>query len=255
MQTVWVDAPSDGARLRDALARSTISSMRQRFGGFRDRLKRRAEAPAVTDEDSDVAAPDEVRRPLLAIGFGNPGSEYGNTRHNVGAWCIAALARRGGARLERHGRIDRATVQIDGRAMHLGRSRTFYNESGPAVAAELRRLHLSARDLLVIYDELDLPVARVRIRPHGGHGGNNGIKSLIGAVGSGEFARLRIGIDRPYDDGVPVREPERIARWVLAEPGDEERRQLREAVETSADAVELAVREGIDIAMNRYNQR
>ena len=151
--------------------------------------------------------------------------------------------------------MDRATVQIEGRTLHLGRPRSYVNDSGPAVAAELRRLRLDAADLLVIYDELDLPVARVRIRPHGGHGGNNGIKSLIGAVGSGQFARIRIGIDRPYDDGVPVRDPQRIADWVLAEPGEVERQQLRQAAETAADAIELAVREGVDIAMNQYNRR
>ena len=105
------------------------------------------------------------------------------------------------------------------------------NESGPPVAAELRRLKLQRSQLLVIYDEIDLPLAQLRVREQGGHGGHNGIRSIAGAVGGTDFARIRIGIDRPHDDGKPIRDPERVAEWVLsaaaARPAREARRGRR----------------------------
>src|SRR5690606_31448329 len=104
--------------------------------------------------------------------------------------------------------------------------RAYMNVCGPPIAAELRRLKLKPDQMLVIYDDLDLPVGQVRIRLQGGHGGNNGMRSIIGAVGSGDFPRIRIGIDRPYDNGRPVRDPDRIGDWVLSRPSDAERQLL-----------------------------
>lgn len=228
-----------------------MSSMRERFSAFRDRLLHPLsgeEQPASPVERSGM------RTPALVLGIGNPGAEYGNTRHNVGAWCIALLARRHGVELERHGRVDRAAVEVEGHTLHLARARAYVNESGPPTAAEASRLGIGPERLLFIYDDIDLPVGRMRIRPHGGHGGHNGVRSLIDALGSDAFARIRVGIDRPYDDGRPVRDPDRIADWVLSEPGPEERALLDEAVARTADAVELAVLQGIDIAMNRFNR-
>ena len=231
-----------------------MTSMRQRFAGFLNR--RRPNPDPAPPPDREASEPgDERRRPALVIGLGNPGGEYGNTRHNLGARCVNLLARRHDVPLERHGRFDRASIAIDGRTLHLGRPRAFVNESGAPIAAELRRLALDPPRLLLIYDDLDLPVAQVRIRGRGGHGGNNGMKSIIAEVGSGDFARIRIGIDRPYDDGVPVRDPDRIADWVLAEPGAGERERLEAAVQSAAEAIEVAVRDGLEIAMNRFNRR
>jgi PTH1 family peptidyl-tRNA hydrolase len=207
--------------------------------------------PAASDEAPDE--PIEQARPSLVVGLGNPGKEYGDTRHNVGAWCIALLARRHGATLERHGRVDRATIRIGEREVHLGRPRAYMNESGPPVAAEARRLRLGRPQLLVVYDELDLPTGRVRLRLGGGYGGNRGMRSVIGALGGNDVPRVRIGIDRPYDDGVPVRDPDRIADWVLSRPARAERALLDAAVERAADAVELAAVEGVEAAMRRFN--
>jgi PTH1 family peptidyl-tRNA hydrolase len=234
-------APDDGAM-----------GLRRRFAGFRDRLGG-PRSPAAEPE-VEQREPGEPLRPRLVVGLGNPGPEYRDTRHNVGAWCIERLAARHGRKLERDKRVWRATIEVDGRPLHLASPRTFYNESGAAVAAELRRLRLARGQLLVVYDEIDLPVAQVRIRPHGGHGGNNGMRSLLGALGGGDFPRIRIGIDRPYDEGAPVRDPDRVADWVLSKPGREERAALDAAVETVADAVELAAREGIEVAMSRLNR-
>ena len=238
----------------------------RRFTAFRDRL---GAPPARHDQaTSDDASDDpaESRRPRLIVGLGNPGPEYEGTRHNVGMWTIQRLAERHGATLARDKRVWRATIEVGGRALHVAAPRSWYNESGPAVASELRRLRLARTQLLVIHDDIDMTLARVRMRPHGGHGGNNGMRSILDALGDGDFPRIRIGIDRPYDPdpddpdgalsrGRPVRDPDRVADWVLSRPNREERASLDAAIADVADAVELAAREGIDAAMNRLNRR
>ena len=225
--------------------------LRRRFTAFRAR-RRVAPPPdlgAAEAAGSGEAASGEPSRPRLVVGLGNPGAEYRGTRHNAGASCIERLAARYGAQLSRDQRVMRASIEIDGHTLHLATPRSYYNESGAAVAAELRRLRLLRDTLLVVYDEIDLPLARVRMRPQGGHGGNNGMRSILGSLGGGDFPRIRIGIDRPYDDGRPVRDPDRVADWVLGKPGREEREALDAAVEAAADAVELAVRESVEAAM------
>ena len=227
-----------------------MAAMRQRFSAFRRLLLHPAPPRRPPPPSEEPGGP---RRVELIVGLGNPGSGYGDTRHNVGARCVALLARRHGAQLQRHGRVDRATIELERRTLHLLRPRAMVNISGPPVAGEMRRLRLRAEQLLVIYDDLDLPVGQVRIRPQGGHGGHNGVRSLLESMGGGEFARVRIGIDRPYDDGRPVRDLERIADWVLSAPGAEERRLIDAAIATAADAIELAAIEGIDRAMSAFN--
>ncbi len=240
--------------------------LRRRFAAFRDRL---GAPPARQDEATSGDASDdtaESRRPRLIVGLGNPGPDYEGTRHNVGMWTIQRLAERHGATLARDKRVWRATIEVGGRPLHLAAPRSWYNESGPAVAAELRRLRLARTRLLVIHDDIDMALARVRMRPHGGHGGNNGMRSILDALGGGDFPRIRIGIDRPYDPdpddpdgalsrGRPVRDPDRVAGWVLSRPDREERASLDAAITDVADAVELAAREGIEAAMNRLNRR
>ncbi len=226
--------------------------LRRRFSNFRGRLGGSRGSPEAAPAE-DAPGDEGPLRPRLVVGLGNPGAEYSETRHNVGAWCIERLAARYGRKLERDKRVSRATIEVDGVPLHLARPRTYYNESGGPVAAELRRLRLSRSQLLVVYDEIDLPLRAVRMRPHGGHGGNNGMRSVLAAVGGNDIARIRIGIDRPYDDGVPVRDPDRVAAWVLSQPGRDERATLDAAVEAVADAIELAVREGVEVAMGRLH--
>lgn len=212
-------------------------------------------APKEPEATSPIGATVEAEsRPLLVVGLGNLGSDYAQTRHNVGAWCIALLAKQHHVELKREGRVDSATISVDGRRVTLARPRSFMNESGGPVAQEARRLHAPASQVLVIYDELDLPVGRTRMRLQGSSGGNNGMKSLISALGSEQFARVRIGIDRPYDAGVPVRDPERIASWVLSRPSAADKALLDATVARVASAVEVAVREGYDVAMRLLNE-
>ncbi|MEX2373925.1 MAG: aminoacyl-tRNA hydrolase [Dehalococcoidia bacterium] len=218
-------------------------SLISRFSQFR-------RSPAKREvEDSEPPEGADLDRPLLVLGLGNPDDRYAQTRHNVGAWIVATLAQRHHAQPRREGRVNIARIEIDGRPVHIGRPRAYMNESGPPIAQEARRIKARPQQVLVLYDELDLPVGATRLRTKGSSGGNNGMKSIIGALGSQEFARLRMGIDRPYDHGQPVRDPERVAAWVLSKPSPEHRRLLDAAVERAADAVEVAVREGYDAAI------
>ncbi len=227
-------------------------SLKSRFAGFRNARKR---GPVDATEEQPRSEVPFDGRPLLVVGLGNPGGEYGNTRHNVGVWVLNLLAKRHGGALARHGKVDRTTVTIEGREVTLARPRAFMNVCGPPVAAEVRRLKIRPEALLVVYDDLDLPVGRLRLRQTGSAGGNNGMKSLIGAVGSKDFARARIGIDRPYEDGKGVRDPDRIADWVLSPPTPDQRALLDDAVIRAADAIELAIRDGIEAAMGEFNRR
>jgi PTH1 family peptidyl-tRNA hydrolase len=225
-------------------------SLKSRFSAFRDRLP----GPRVEEPPTPEEAEAPALRPALVVGLGNPGPEYANTRHNVGARVVALLAKRHGAQLKRNGRVDGAVIDIDGQRLEIASPRAYMNESGPPIAEAVKRLRIDPSRLLVIYDELDLPAGRVRIRLEGGAGGNNGMRSIIASLRTQGFPRVRIGIDRPYDGSTPVRDPDRIAAWVLSPPTKADREALDRAVEQVADAVELAVREGLEVAMNRYNQ-
>ena len=137
-------------------------------------------------------------------------------------------------------------MEIEGRRVVLARPRTFVNRSGAAVSYLLTRYAASPQGLLVVYDEMELPPGRVRLRPRGGAGGHNGLKSVLGAVGSGEVPRLRVGIGRPPPGVDPV-------EYVLGEPSGEEESALSGAVELSVEVVRAVLADGIDAAMNRHN--
>jgi PTH1 family peptidyl-tRNA hydrolase len=197
-------------------------------------------------------APGDVER--LIVGLGNPGSEHARNRHNVGFWVVNRLARLAGIDFARRGRLaSLAEGTIAGRHVALVKPQTFVNNSGDAVRDLLRRYRLAPSDLLVVYDELDLPVGALRIREQGGHGGQNGMRSIIAAIGSQEFPRIRIGIGRPLAGGEPTRDPEYVAAYVLADPTPEERERLEAAVERAAEAVLAVLADGVGGAMARFN--
>jgi PTH1 family peptidyl-tRNA hydrolase len=191
----------------------------------------------------------------LIVGLGNPGREYAHSRHNVGFWCLNRLARRHGIAFSRRGRL--AAVgegQLAGQPVILAKPRTFVNLSGRAVSHLLKRCRLSPEQLLVVYDDLDLPLGRVRLRPSGSHGGHRGMRSIVEAVGSQDFPRIRIGIGRPKVAGEPTWEPGHVVDYVLGPMTAEERRTLDEAVATAGEAILCLLSEGIETAMNRYNR-
>jgi len=136
----------------------------------------------------------------------------------------------------------------------LLKPRTYVNQSGHAVGPVLRQAKLPPERVLVIYDELDLPAGRLRIKSKGGHGGHNGLRSIAGAIGSTDFARIRIGIGRPHVDGEPSWDPDVVAPWVLGDPTPQQAKTLQDAVARAAKAVEEVVTDGVEAAMNRHNK-
>jgi peptidyl-tRNA hydrolase, PTH1 family len=136
----------------------------------------------------------------LIVGLGNPGRVYTRNRHNVGFQCLNQFARLKSIRLDR--RQCRARIgmgEVSGVPLILARPGTFMNVSGDSVSCLVRRHHIDLSDLLIICDDLDLPLGKIRLRQSGGSGGHRGINSIISALGSGDFARLRVGIGRPQD--------------------------------------------------------
>ena len=186
----------------------------------------------------------------VVIGLGNPGLEYHRTRHNSGADAVALLADRHGGALRRDGRIKvlADTVRVGQHRILLGFPQTYYNESGVAVGALLRRHHLEPERLVVVHDELDLPPGRIKVKFGGGLAGNRGLASIKAHLGTDEFARVRIGVGKP-----PGRQ--QGADHVLRRPGKAERTELDVTIEEAADAVETLLADGIDTAMQRFNAR
>jgi len=183
----------------------------------------------------------------LIVGLGNPGPTYEGTRHNVGYRVVEELARRHAFPKARRGFDGRcAEGAIGGRPVLLLQPTTFMNDSGRSVAAALRALRLPLERVLVVHDHIDLPFGRLRLVEGGGSGGHNGLKSITGLLGPG-YPRLRVGVDRPasYD-------PDVVADYVLSRFG-ESRAEVAELVGTSADAVELWLHDGLEVAANRVN--
>jgi PTH1 family peptidyl-tRNA hydrolase len=182
----------------------------------------------------------------LIVGLGNPGKEYQGTRHNVGFEVIDTLARRHGIRLRK--RLCKALIgegTIGGEHVTLAKPLTFMNLSGEAVAELAHRYRLETQDIIVITDDVNLPLGRLRIRTRGSSGGHKGLRSIIQSIGSEDFPRIRIGIGQP--------EQTNMVDFVLSRFSRSERRIVREAIERAADAVEVILAEGIEQAMNRFN--
>lgn len=224
---------------------------------WRSRRSREDDQPdwgsiAATSGETAVAArPGGIE---LIVGLGNPGSQYAGNRHNVGFRTINRLGRELGIDVGKHSRTaSTGEGQFEGRRLALAKPRTFMNESGRAIGELLRRYKLPPQQMLLIYDDLDLPVGRVRVRQSGGSGGQKGMRSIVDAAGTQEFPRIRIGIGRPVIGDEPTWDPEAIAGWVLSDPPSDQKRLLDEAVTVAADAALTCLREGVEIAMNRYN--
>ena len=184
---------------------------------------------------------------LLVVGLGNPGDEYRGSRHNLGAEVVELLAKRHGGRLRK--RKERALVDevtIDGRRVALAIPLTYVNDSGHAVGALVRRFGVDPEQLVVVHDELDLPVAELKVKSGGGLAGHNGLRSIVAHLHTQDFQRVRIGVGKPVSK-------ERGADHVLNRFSKRERAEVDVTVEQAADAVETIVREGVDVAMNRFN--
>jgi len=187
---------------------------------------------------------------LLVVGLANPGTEYDGTRHNVGAEVIHLLAQRHGAKLRKaKERAMADEVTVAGKRLALAVPTTYMNLSGEAVAPLVRRHGIDdPHRLVIVHDELDLPVGTLRVKVGGGLAGNNGLKSVKAHLHTDDFVRVRIGIGKPPGKAQGV-------DHVLKKPGKADRAELDIVVQDAADAVELILSDDADRAMNRYNTR
>jgi peptidyl-tRNA hydrolase, PTH1 family len=187
---------------------------------------------------------------LLVVGLGNPGGEYQASRHNVGAEVVELLAQRHGGTLKRtRERALVAEVRIEDDRVALAFPQTYMNLSGEAVALLVKRHGITDPErIVIVHDELDLPLGRIQIKRGGGLAGHNGLRSIKAHLHTDEFVRVRIGIGKPVTK-------EQGADHVLRRPAKRDRLELDVSVNEAADAVELIRSEGVDAAMNRVNTR
>jgi PTH1 family peptidyl-tRNA hydrolase len=190
-----------------------------------------------------------ARVDMLVVGLGNPGDGYANTRHNVGFQVANRLAKR--ARIEfgiksAESRI--AEGSLGTTRIAIARPQTFMNDSGKAVRKLLDRYRIEPSSMLVVFDEVDLPLGKIRIREKGGPGTHNGMRSIVSSVGEG-FPRIRVGV-APKDPGAEIAD---LAEYVLAPFAADERTEADAAIARAAEAVEVALRDGLRRAMDQFN--
>lgn len=183
----------------------------------------------------------------LIVGLGNPGPTYAATRHNIGFMVVDELARRHAMTF---GKTEKKAQVADGRIgerrVLLAKPQTYMNESGMAVRALFDFYKFERPNFIVICDDLDIPLGTLRLRNGGGHGGQNGVRSIINHLGSPDFARVRCGISRPPGKMDP-------ADYVLKPFMGDDQITARIVIERAADAVETWLRDGIELAMTRHN--
>lgn len=184
----------------------------------------------------------------LIVGLGNPGSKYRNTRHNAGYRVIGELAERYGLRLKKKlfANAKEAQITIFGKKIVFVQPLTFMNLSGKSVLRYKKRFKLSLSDIIVICDDINLPLGNIRIRQQGSHGGHNGIESVIESLSSIAFPRIRIGIKTQES-------PSDLAEYVLSDFKEDEILKAQSAIKQAADVCESWIKDGIDKAMNIYN--
>ncbi len=186
-------------------------------------------------------------RLVMVVGLGNPGPRYARNRHNIGFQCVDLLAQRAHLTFDRvQFRAVMAMGQFADTHVLLAKPQTFMNLSGQAVVPLLRYYKVELSDMLVLYDELDLPLGRLRLRAEGGAGGHNGMKSIIAQLGSQVFPRLRIGIGRPPGRMEP-------ADYVLQDFSSDQEIEMAFVRPRVVEGIELWLREGIQAAMNQLN--
>lgn len=186
-------------------------------------------------------------QPKLVVGLGNPGGKYENTRHNAGFLLINSLRKKLG-RQEKKKRCCQSVlykVPFAGNILYLAKPQTFMNHSGDAVGKLRQRLKLNPREILVVYDCLDIPLGRIRLRSQGSAGGHKGMQSTIAALGTQEIPRLRIGIGRNDESTV--------VDYVLDEWNEDEQEKVEAVTDFAAEAVLTAVKRGMQAAMEKYN--
>ena len=189
----------------------------------------------------------------LIVGLGNPGRIYARTRHNIGFRCLNYFARLNSVRFDH--RQCRAKVGIGkggSDKLLLARPVTFVNLSGDSVACLVQKHNISLNNLLVIYDDLDLPLGKIRLRQRGSSGGHKGMNSIISTLGSKDFPRIRVGIGRPQAEGGSLSEDD-IVNYVLSDFLHQEETIVKPTIATVAEAINCFRSQGIEAAMSKFN--
>ncbi len=208
----------------------------------------RGSQPQEEIESPESHEPLVTTKTFLIVGLGNPGQEYAHNRHNIGFMVLDRLAARLGVRFSKmQARALVADTRYDSHRLILVKPQTYMNESGQSVAALQKFYKIPLKQVLVIFDDMDLPMGKIRIRPKGGSSGQNGMKSIIQRLSNNQgFPRIRLGIDRPPGHMHP---PD----YLLQDFSKEQREILDGLVDETASAVLTFVSEGLDAAMNRFN--
>jgi len=184
----------------------------------------------------------------LLVGLGNPGRAYAQTRHNVGMWTIERAAARWSIRLTSRGTAQRGSGRLGSEFLELAGLLDWMNLTGPSLKGLLREFKIKPDNLILIHDDLDLEPGRLRIKQGGGAGGHNGIKSVIEALGTSQFTRVKIGIGRPAP-GLDA------ADYVLQPVTQDEMAVFTPCLERAVDALECLIHRGLSTAMNQFNIR
>jgi PTH1 family peptidyl-tRNA hydrolase len=191
----------------------------------------------------------------LIVGLGNPGFLYARNRHNVGFMCVSHLAkmqkipfdRKQGAARTGIGNIARYKVVV-------ARPQTYMNSSGESVNTLMKKLNVAPSDLIIIHDDLDLPVGKIRLRLGGSSGGHKGIDSIISRIGTRDFYRIRVGIGRPDGgESSDAAKEEAVIAYVLSDFTSEEKKTIDETMPQVSEAIACLLAEGLETAMNKYN--
>ena len=184
----------------------------------------------------------------LLVCLGNPGPRYEHTRHNMGFLAADLLAEREHIKINRiKFKSTTADLAFGGTRVLVMKPQTFMNLSGEAVREAVRFYKLPADHVLVIYDDVSLPVGKIRVRPSGSAGGHNGIKNIIAHLGTDQFPRVKVGV------GSPAHPEHEMIDWVIGKPSQEDRKVLLDSLNRALDAAECVVAHGTDKAMNRFN--
>jgi PTH1 family peptidyl-tRNA hydrolase len=198
---------------------------------------------------------ERKRSVKLIVGLGNPGIEYQFTPHNAGFLAVDRIAEDCGVMItNRRGKALTARARLAGQDVLLAKPETFMNLSGLSVAALIQELEISSEDVIVLYDELALPLGTIRIRERGSANGHNGVKSVSGVLGTEEWLRIRIGVGKPaLEDGREIKAGGRD--YLLSPMRKQELALLDEVLDRVRNAVEVVLTEGVGAAMNRFNRR
>ena len=191
----------------------------------------------------------------LIVGLGNPGRGYANNRHNLGFMCLNHFAQTQSIRFNRkQGKARTGSGEVASSKVVVARPQTYMNLSGQAVRLLIRKLNISLDNLLVIHDDLDLPLGKIRIRRGGSSAGHKGVKSITTESGSQDFLRIRVGIGRPptVEGSTEINDADIIA-YVLSDFTPEEKQTVTQVIPTVSEAILCLLTEGLTAAMNRYN--